>query len=202
MGARVPDKTKNEIHPGQEQSKEKGQHMSKRDIQPTDKEIVMREDDFIVSKTDLKGRLTYGNRIFIEFSGYKERELIGVQHNIVRHPDMPRGVFKLLWGSIQENKEIFAYVKNMCLDGSYYWVLANVTPSLDETGNVMGYYSVRRKPNPHALPVITQLYRNMLNEERAAGTRDAIAASQRVMQDFLNEKGQSYEELILSLQSL
>lgn len=176
--------------------------MSKRDIQPTDKEIVMRDGDFIVSKTDLKGRLTYGNRIFIEFSGYKEHELIGKQHNIVRHPDMPRGVFKLLWGNIQDGREIFAYVKNMCLDGSFYWVLANVTPSVDDKGQVLGYYSVRRKPNPHALPVITRLYRQMLSEERSAGSRDAIEASQRVLQDFLNEKGQSYEELILSLQSL
>ena len=176
--------------------------MSKRDIQPTDREIVMREDDFIVSKTDLKGRITYGNRIFIEFSGFDERELIGVQHNIVRHPEMPRGVFKLLWGHIQDTKEVFAYVKNLCADGSYYWVLANVTPSLDEGGNVLGYYSVRRKPNPHALPIVTQLYRQMLGEERAAGSRDAIAASSRVLEQFLQEKGQSYEEFILSLQSL
>ncbi len=176
--------------------------MSKRNIQPTDREIVMREDDFIVSKTDLKGRITYGNRIFIEFSGFDERELIGVQHNVVRHPDMPRGVFKLLWGHIQDSKEIFAYVKNMCADGSYYWVLANVTPSVDPSGNVLGYYSVRRKPNPHAIPIVTQLYRDMLAEERRAGARDAIDASQRVLQQFLNDKGQSYEELVLSLQSL
>ncbi len=176
--------------------------MSKRDITPTDREIVMREDDFIVSKTDLKGRITYGNRIFIEFSGFDEREVIGVQHNLVRHPDMPRGVFKLLWGNIQEGKEIFAYVKNICKDGSFYWVLANVTPSLDASGNAVGYYSVRRKPNPRALPIVTQLYRNMLNEERNAGSRDAIAASSRVMEQFLKEKGQSYENFILSLQSL
>ena len=176
--------------------------MSKRDIQPTDREIVMREDDFIVSKTDLKGRITYGNRIFIEFSGFEEREMIGVQHNVVRHPDMPRGVFNLLWGHIQDSKEIFAYVKNICKDGSFYWVLANVTPSLDDNGKVLGYYSVRRKPNPHALPIITQLYRNMLSEERNAGTRDAIEASHRVLNQYLKEKGQSYEELILSLQSL
>ena len=176
--------------------------MSKRNIQPTDREIVMREDDFIVSKTDLKGRITYGNRIFIEFSGFDERELIGLQHNIVRHPDMPRGVFHLLWSHIQGTKEIFAYVKNLCADGSYYWVLANVTPSLDENGQVLGYYSVRRKPNPRCIPVVTQLYRDMLNEERRVGARDAIDASSRVLQQFLNEKGQSYEDLILSLQSL
>ena len=67
---------------------------------PSSVERVMREDDFIVSTTDLKGRITYGNRIFIEFSGYGEQELLGAQHNIIRHPDMPRGVFKLLWERI------------------------------------------------------------------------------------------------------
>ncbi len=176
--------------------------MSKRDITPTDREIVMREDDFIVSKTDLKGRITYGNRIFIEFSGFDERDVIGSQHNLVRHPDMPRGIFKLLWSSIQDSKEIFAYVKNISRDGSYYWVLANVTPSVDANGNTLGYYSVRRKPNPRALPIITKLYRDMLNEERNAGSRDAIAASTQVLEQFMKEKGQSYENLILSLQSL
>ena len=176
--------------------------MSKRDITPTDREIVMREDDFIVSKTDLKGRITYGNRIFIEFSGFEEREVIGTQHNLVHHPDMPRGIFKLLWGSVQDNKEIFAYVKNISRDGSYYWVLANVTPSVDASGNTVGYYSVRRKPNPRAIPIVTQLYRDMLSEERSAGSRDAIAASHRVLDTFLKDKKQSYENLVLSLQSL
>ena len=175
--------------------------MGLRDIVPTDKEIVMREEDFIVSKTDLKGRITYGNKTFIEFSGFDEKDILGVQHNLIRHPDMPRAVFKLLWGSIQEGKEIFAYVKNICRDGSFYWVMANVTPSVDEAGNVLGYYSVRRKPHARAIPVISALYRKMLDEERRAGTRDAIAASSRVMDQFLNEKGMSYENFVLSLQS-
>jgi len=67
----------------------------------------MREDDFIVSMTDTKGRITYGNRVFIEFSGYSEAELIGTQHNIIRHPDMPRAVFQLLWNKIQNREECF-----------------------------------------------------------------------------------------------
>lgn len=82
-------------------------------VQPTSVERVMREDDFIVSKTDLKGRITYGNRIFMEFSGFSEAELLNAPHNIIRHPDMPRGVFKLLWDTLAERQEVFAYVKNM-----------------------------------------------------------------------------------------
>ncbi|MDR3393970.1 MAG: PAS domain-containing protein, partial [Parasulfuritortus sp.] len=70
-------------------------------ITPTQQERVLRDDDFIVSKTDLAGRITYCNEIFIAMSGYTERELIGAQHNIVRHPDMPRGVFQLLWDTIR-----------------------------------------------------------------------------------------------------
>ena len=175
--------------------------MGLRDIVPTDKEIVMREDDFIVSKTDMKGRITYGNKTFIEFSGFDEKEILGVQHNLIRHPDMPRAVFKLLWKSIQDGKEIFAYVKNICKNGSFYWVIANVTPSVDASGQVLGYYSVRRKPHPRAIPVISELYRLMCEEERRAGARDAIAASTQVMEKFLGEKDMSYEQFVLSLQS-
>ena len=168
-------------------------------IQPTTVERVMREDDFIVSKTDLKGRITYGNRIFIEFSGYTEEELLGAQHNIIRHPDMPRAVFKLLWDTIQSGNECFAYVKNMAKDGSFYWVFATVTPSYDQQGNLVGYLSVRRKPKASAVAVAGELYRNMLTAEQQAGARDAISASSRILTDLLNDKGLSYEELILSL---
>lgn len=168
-------------------------------IQPSSVEKVMRENDFIVSKTDLKGRITYGNRIFIEFSGYTEKELLGAQHNIVRHPDMPRAVFKLLWDTIKGGQECFAYVKNMAKDGSFYWVFANVTPSYDEQGNVIGYLSVRRKPKPEVVRVVASLYQQMLDAERQAGAQNAIAASSRLLTDLLAEKGMSYEEFILSL---
>jgi PAS domain S-box-containing protein len=171
----------------------------KRDITPTTVEKVMREDDFIVSKTDLKGRITYGNRIFIEYSGYSEDELLGSQHNIIRHPDMPRAVFKLLWDTIGSGHECFAYVKNMARSGSYYWVLANVTPSYDLEGRMIGYLSVRRKPKPEAVKVVDGLYKSMLAAEKQAGARDAIAASAKILADLLTAKGMSYEEFVLSL---
>ncbi len=173
--------------------------MKDKNIVPTQHEKVMREDDFLVSRTDLKGRLTYGNQIFIEYSGYSELELLGQQHNIVRHPDMPRGVFKLLWDTLQEKKEIFAYVKNMSRDGSFYWVFANVTPSLDAQGQPEGYFSVRRKPKASAIAVVTDLYRKMLDEERRAGPRDACAASLALVTGLLAQKGVSYESFILSI---
>lgn len=168
-------------------------------VTPTSHEKVMRENDFIVSKTDLKGRITYGNRIFTEFSGYSEKELLGAPHNIIRHPDMPRGVFKFLWDTIQAEKECFAYVKNMAKDGSFYWVFTNVTPSYDAGGQKDGYYSVRRAPKRAAVDVAADVYQMMLKEEQQAGPRDACAASLGLLTKILNDKGVSYEELVLSL---
>jgi PAS domain S-box-containing protein len=167
-------------------------------ITPTSVEKVMREDDFIVSKTDIKGRITYGNRIFIEFSGYSEAELLGAQHNIIRHPDMPRGVFKFLWDTIQSGSECFAYVKNMAKDGSFYWVLAHVTPDYKE-GQITGFTSVRRKPKAEAVQLLAGVYKSMLEIEQKAGPRDACAASLKYLTDLLESKGVSYPELVLSL---
>ena len=166
---------------------------------PNSKEKVMRENDFIVSKTDTKGIITYGNRVFIEYSGYDEAELIGTQHNIIRHPDMPRAVFKLLWDTISQGKEISAYVKNMAKDGSFYWVFANVTPDFNERGEITGYFSVRRKPKTEAIKIVSGLYQAMLEAEQKAGARDAIAASTKILVNLLTEKSISYDELVAGL---
>jgi len=171
----------------------------KNPITPSSVEKVMREDDFIVSKTDASGRITYGNRIFIEFSGYSERELLGSQHNIIRHPDMPRGVFKLLWDTIQGKQEINAYVKNMARDGSFYWVFANVTPNYSRDGEIVGYTSVRRKPRTEAVRMMSEVYRTMLEIEKRVGPRDAMAASQKYLFDLLADKRVDYGEFILSI---
>jgi len=156
----------------------------------------MNENDFIVSKTDTKGRLTYVNKIFIDMAEYTEEELLGKPHNIVRHPDMPKTIFKLLWNRIQNKEEIFAYVVNKTKNGNAYWVYANVTASLDERGNIIGFYSVRRKPNPEALTLIKPLYEKILQAERSGG----IAAGEKILNDLIDTKGVSYDELIISIQ--
>lgn len=171
----------------------------KNKIEPTQQERLMRDDDFIISKTDLKGRISYCNRIFIEFSGYSEQELLGAQHNIIRHPDMPRGVFKFLWDTLGAGNECFAYVKNMSKDGSFYWVLANVTPNLDQRGEPEGYFSARRKPSRGAVSAMSDLYRQLLAEEQRAGARDACDASLGLLTTVLKQKGISYEQFILSI---
>lgn len=174
--------------------------MKNKQIIPTDNEKFMRENDFIVSKTDPKGLITYGNRIFIEFSGYSETELLGAQHNIIRHPDMPRAVFQLLWDTVTQGKEIFAFVKNLAKDGSFYWVFANVTPDYNENGSISGYFSVRRKPKLEAVKTISGIYQLLLEEEKKAGPKNAIKASTGILTDFLTEKGTGYEEFIIDLQ--
>ncbi len=171
----------------------------KPNVTPTTHEIVMDDGDFIVSKTDLKGRITYANRIFIKMAGYAEDELLNVQHNIIRHPDMPRGVFQLLWNVIEAGDECFAYVKNMAKNGDFYWVFANVTSDRDANGKPIGYFSVRRKPSRAGIEAITPVYQEMLRIEQQAGPANAANASLNWLVDVLNSKGTCYEEFIHSL---
>ena len=122
--------------------------MKPRDIVPTKHERVLPNDRYILSTTDLAGRITSVNELFIEYSGYPEAELIGRQHNIVRHPDMPRAVFQLLWDAVAEGEQFMGYVKNLCKDGGFYWVFAHVSPITDARGQITGYRSVRRYARP------------------------------------------------------
>ena len=171
----------------------------KNKIQPIQKERVMRDNDFIVSKTDLKGRITYANKIFIEFSGYSQDQLLNAQHNIIRHPEMPRSVFHLLWATIQAGREFNGYVKNMSQDGSFYWVFANVTPSYDIDNKMIGYYSVRRKPSQQAVSAIEPVYKEMVNAENNAGSKNAIEASTAILTSIIAETGGDYDQFALSL---
>jgi PAS domain S-box-containing protein len=166
-------------------------------ITPKDVERKLGEEDFIVSKTDAKGRILYANRIFMTLAGYSEAELIGTQHNIIRHPDMPRAVFKLLWDTIASGQEFMGYVKNMAKDGSFYWVFATVTPDRDAQNNIVAYTSVRRKPSAKAVQAATGLYAAMLEAEQRAGPRDAINAGVAVLHQVLN--GKDYEQFVLAL---
>src|SRR3569833_1433082 len=100
--------------------------MAAASINPTGREVPFSEEELIVSKTNLKGHITYANDVFLRLSKYPVKDVIGVPHSLIRHPEMPRCIFKLLWDSIQAKKEIFAYVVNMASDGDHYWVFAHV----------------------------------------------------------------------------
>ena len=171
-------------------------------IQPSGVEQFFDPDEIIVSKTDLKGRITYTNRVFMKIAGYEEAELLGQPHSMIRHPDMPRCVFKLLWDTIEAKQEIFAYVVNMCKNGDHYWVLAHVTPSFDEAGNITGYHSNRRVPDRDILEnTIIPLYDQLLAEEkRHKNRKDGMNAAYDMLVNLLNEKGIAYDQFVFSLQ--
>ncbi len=172
----------------------------KLNIQPTQKEISLGDDDVIVSKTDLSGRITYVNRAFMRIANFSEEDVLGQQHNIVRHPDMPRGAFKLLWDTLQQEREFFGYVKNITSDGDYYWVFANVTPDRDASGKHIGYFSVRRKPVKSAVATMQTIYQEMLAVEKSSHAAQAPAASIALLQSKLKSMGTSYDRFILALQ--
>ena len=165
-------------------------------------ERLFDRDEIIVSKTDLKGLITYGNRTFVRMSGFEEKELIGAPHNILRHENMPRCVFKLLWDTIQDGREIFAYVINKCRNGDHYWVFAHVTPSRNAKGEIVGYHSTRRVPNPDVVrSVIAPLYGTLAEIERRNGNpKVGMAESGAALTSILTEKALTYDELIFSLQ--
>lgn len=158
--------------------------------------MELHADTLITSKTNLKSLITYCNHDFYTYSGFSEGEVLGKPHNIVRHKDMPKAVFKLLWEHIKEGKEVFAFVKNRTKNNEHYWVFANVTPSIDINSNIVGYYSVRRKPNPKALEKITPLYDQMLQAEKSGG----IEASTKILAQVCQQAGKEYNELIFALQ--
>ena len=145
--------------------------------------------DLFFSTTDHKGVITAGNRVFERVSGYTLDELIGRAHNIVRHPDMPRAVFALLWDTIGAGQPVAAYVKNRCKDGNYYWVLASVAPIEG------GYLSVRLAPGTEYLSVAQDLYATLVTLEREIEGDDvrrrkpSIEASVARLGELLGEAG-------------
>ncbi len=174
--------------------------MARPTILPTGEEVTFSPDEVIVSKTDPRGVITYANAVFQRVSGYTEAELLGQPHNLIRHPDMPACVFKLLWDTLKAGQEIFAYVNNLAKDGRNYWVFAHVTPSFDARGNIIAYHSNRRVPHADALAKVQPLYRTLREAERAAGDGSAgMAASIALVERTLAEAGLSYGEFVFSL---
>jgi PAS domain S-box-containing protein len=174
--------------------------MAKIRVAPSGRESPFHEHELIVSKTDLKGRITYANDVFLRVSGYRLKELLGQPHSIIRHPDMPRCIFKLLWDTIQAKGEIFAYVLNMASNGDFYWVFAHVTPSFDEADNVIGYHSNRRKPSAEQIARIAPIYSALLDEERRpANKKDGLQSSAERFYAMLHDRGVPYDQFVFSV---
>ncbi len=171
-----------------------------RAIRPTGVEGALGEEELIVSKTDLKGRIIYANDVFLRVSKYPVKDVIGAPHSLIRHPEMPRCVFKLLWDTIAAKQEIFAYVVNLAGDGSHYWVFAHVTPTLDIQGNILGYHSNRRKPDRAQVERIKPLYAQLIAEEnRHPNAKEGMLAGYNMLMGHLQKQGIGYDEFVLSV---
>jgi len=149
----------------------------------TDIEKEVTSIDLIVSKSDEKGNITYVNPIFMKISGYTQGELYDKPHAILRHPDMPKVIFKYLWDNLKEGNDVVAYVKNLCKDGSYYWVLATVKTAKNPDGSFRNYMSTRKCITKNAKETISILYNKLLVTEENSG----IEASEEMFNAFLRD---------------
>ncbi len=162
---------------------------------PTGKEIKLNSKDMLVSKTDAQGKITYGNDNFVEIAGYKESELIGAAHSILRHPDMPRAVFYVMWQSIKKGKNIMAVVKNLSKNGDHYWVTTDFDILRNKEGNIRNYIAFRQAASKNIVTVIEPLYAKMIEIEKQHG----MDASVDYLEAFLEEKRMSYDQFIEDL---
>ena len=140
----------------------------------TDNEYVLQDWETIVSKTDLTGRITYVNEAFLRISGFSEEELLGAEHNIVRHPDMPEEAFEDLWRTLKLGKAWTGIVKNRCKNGDFYWVEANAAP-LIENHEVVGFTSIRGKPSRDVVKATADAYRAIKSGNKQLVIREGAA---------------------------
>lgn len=164
---------------------------NKRGIEPKNIESPFNIDELFFSTTDIKGIILYGNDVFIRVAKFPKDEMFGANHNIIRHPDMPRAVFKALWSTIKKGKPFNGYVKNMAKDGNYYWVFASFYPILDKKGNIKKYISIRIKPSSELFKIIPAFYQDVLKYEYREGMDKAL----EYMLEKIKELGfKNYEE--------
>ena len=160
-----------------------------------DEEIKFSKKKFIVSKTDIKGNIIFINKNFSEVSGYNEAELIGLPHNILRHPDMPKAIFFVVWQTLLSGKPISGIVKNLAKDGRYYWVIADFEPKFDSNGDIVSLTAFRRAVPEEVIETIEELYHTMLSIEKKHGMEQSLA----YLEAFLEEHEVTYNEFISEL---
>lgn len=162
---------------------------------PIDKEVIWEKDKVIMSKTDKFGTIEYANETFVDVSGYEDHELVGQPHNIIRHPDMPKVIFKVLWDNLKQGNNFHAVVKNMAKSGRYYWVITDFDISKNEAGEITHYFARRRSIPQEVVAKIEQLYKKLLQIEETAG----IEGSEKYLIGFLEEQNKGYVDYILGL---
>lgn len=160
-----------------------------------DKEIILDSKKVFLSVTDVNGVITYCNEEFVELSGFKEWELVGSMHNIVRHRDMPKIIFKLVWNRLQNKDDITAIVKSTTKEGNYYWSILTFEIKEDNFGNITGYKSYRKPISSKAKDTITSLYKRLREIEDKRG----IEASEEYLIGFLEGRETMYDTFIEEL---
>ncbi|MDA3946640.1 MAG: PAS domain-containing protein [Helicobacteraceae bacterium] len=160
---------------------------------PIDEPVKLDKYKYIMSRTDTKGNIEFGNDYFFEISGYSPNELIGKPHNMIRHPDMPKVIFKLMWDRLQQGKNIFALVKNLAKDGRYYWVTTKFEIKKDPMDNtIRSYMAYRQAARPKAVETISKIYGELLDIEKSGG----MEASEKYFAGYLDSQRLSYDEFI------
>lgn len=160
---------------------------------PINEEIKLDKHKYIMSRTDTKGNIEFGNDYFFAISGYAPNELIGQPHNAIRHPDMPKVVFKLMWDRLKQGKNIFAVVKNLAKDGRYYWVTTKFEIKKHPVDNtISGYLAFRQAAKPAAVDTMSKLYKELLEIESSGG----VEASEKYLIGYLESQRKTYDEFI------
>ena len=162
--------------------------------EPIEKEVLLDPTKVIMSKTDYKGVIQYANDYFVSICGYQEYELMGKPHNIIRHPDMPKVIFKFMWERLFKGENIHAAVKNLTKDGGYYWVITTFETTYDEVGNIKAHYARRKAIPPKAKKPFEELYAKILKIEK-----QDIKVAEKYFFSLIEESGMSYDELFLSI---
>lgn len=164
--------------------------------QPLDVEMNWDKDQVIISKTDLEGTILYVNAAFEAVSEYPKAKLVGESHNIIRHPDMPKVVFKKLWEALKKGENYHAIVKNLTKSGRYYWVITDFEIEKDEDGNIVGYTGRKKSISKSIIEKIQPLYKMLLDIEKKRG----YEASELYFNAYLKEEVEKeYDDFVLDL---
>jgi PAS domain S-box-containing protein len=152
-------------------------------------EKVLSDVDIIVSQSDVEGNIIYANPIFYRISGYGYGELIGKNHNLIRHQDMPKIIFKHLWEVLESKEECYCFIKNQSKNEEFYWVFAYIRPSLNRDGSIRNYISTRRAISQKAKAIIEPFYQKLLFLEKEYG----LDVSRKSYEAFMEKN--SYDNL-------
>jgi len=170
-----------------------GKRLTKKDRPiPINEEIKIPDDQVLISVTNPKGIITEANDIFVQVAGYSKEELVGSSHNVIRHPDMPKTMFKIVWDHIKDKENVMAVVKNLAKDGKYYWVVTDFVTKVDADRNIINYTAYRRPVHDKVKEAVIPLYKALCAIEEVAG----MDAAEKFLNNYFEERNTNYDEMV------